>query len=525
MRGPLFLLLAFIAVVVVLAIAIGLFFASRSRKQQEQRVEAAGIRSDAGELAATVTGQASFAEQAEERAAVVRAEADRKAREAAALESEASAHRDQAEATRRDYEAQLRRADEIDPDVDDSSLPPVDDAPPTRAERRAAREEADASAHEAAGATAAEPTGEWASTAPTAGALGGAAVGSPGTQPADGSPGTDDGESSRVASAADFRDEVGQEVYDGTDRGTVRDMSQTQQPDSDAPLSQDREGEHNTADVGAPDGEMAMIADPDEFASTEPIMASEQSPPVERTDLPARAEDADAGSEDERAGEVSEHDRDDDHSGHDDHHDHADHSGHDDDHDHADHDHVAGGDGTATSDVGESAEQGGIASTPVEGGAEQVSEERYDDTPTKDWSADEGELLDENHERGDRLAQDRADLESREQGPAGSEGGVTEAADSGASATDVGSSGADSEEEPAGRRVSSFTELRDGGFGVGSAAPIEDRSQPLDHPVQAYRDTMTFRAPGDPGYDSAEPDVWFYDESAAERSGFTRSQG
>lgn len=79
-----------------------------------------------------------------------------------------------------------------------------------------------------------------------------------------------------------------------------------------------------------------------------------------------------------------------------------------------------------------------------------------------------------------------------------------------------------SEEPPErqGRRISGFLELRDGGFGVGSAAPIEDGAQPLDHPVQAYRDTMTFRAPGDPGYDSAEPDVWFYDAGAAERSGF-----
>ena len=84
-------------------------------------------------------------------------------------------------------------------------------------------------------------------------------------------------------------------------------------------------------------------------------------------------------------------------------------------------------------------------------------------------------------------------------------------------------------EEPAvehtGRRISGFLELRDGGFGVGSAAPIEDGAQPLDHPVQAYRDTMTFRAPGDPGYDSAEPDVWFYDAGAAERSGFRPADG
>ena len=36
---------------------------------------------------------------------------------------------------------------------------------------------------------------------------------------------------------------------------------------------------------------------------------------------------------------------------------------------------------------------------------------------------------------------------------------------------------------------------------------------------------MTYRVPGDAGYDSAEPHVWFYDEGAAERSGFRRSEG
>ncbi len=75
------------------------------------------------------------------------------------------------------------------------------------------------------------------------------------------------------------------------------------------------------------------------------------------------------------------------------------------------------------------------------------------------------------------------------------------------------------------RRISEFDEIRDGGYGMGSAAAIEDGAQPMDHPVQAYRDTMTYRVPGDPGYDEATADVWFYDQGAAERSGFRRSEG
>ena len=78
---------------------------------------------------------------------------------------------------------------------------------------------------------------------------------------------------------------------------------------------------------------------------------------------------------------------------------------------------------------------------------------------------------------------------------------------------------------PTGRRVSEFHEIRDGGFGVGSAAPLEDGGQPMGHPIAAYRDTMTFRGPGDAGYEDTDPDVWFYDEGAAERSGFRRSEG
>ncbi|MGL5867173.1 MAG: hypothetical protein ACRCYX_15120 [Dermatophilaceae bacterium] len=71
-----------------------------------------------------------------------------------------------------------------------------------------------------------------------------------------------------------------------------------------------------------------------------------------------------------------------------------------------------------------------------------------------------------------------------------------------------------------GRRISSLEEVRDGGYSVGSAAPVTDGAQPLGHAVQAYRDSMTFVTPGDAAYDEREPDVWFYDDHAAEKAGF-----
>ena len=42
--------------------------------------------------------------------------------------------------------------------------------------------------------------------------------------------------------------------------------------------------------------------------------------------------------------------------------------------------------------------------------------------------------------------------------------------------------------------------------------------------MQAYRDTMTYRTQDAPGYDSCEPDVWFYDEDSARRAGFNPAQ-
>ena len=117
-----------------------------------------------------------------------------------------------------------------------------------------------------------------------------------------------------------------------------------------------------------------------------------------------------------------------------------------------------------------------------------------------DWAAEEGELLEQTHDRGDRLAEERHELAEEAGIPTGE---------------DVA--------QRAARRISDFHELRDGGYGVGSAAPLEDGAQPLDHPVQGHRGSMTFHVPGDPGYDTAEPDVWFYDEGAAERAGFRRS--
>jgi hypothetical protein len=78
------------------------------------------------------------------------------------------------------------------------------------------------------------------------------------------------------------------------------------------------------------------------------------------------------------------------------------------------------------------------------------------------------------------------------------------------------------EQQQAGPRISSFEEVVDGGFGIGSAAPLADGAQPLGHAVKASRDGSTFLLPGDEGYDDAAPDVWFYNEESARRAGFRK---
>lgn len=71
-----------------------------------------------------------------------------------------------------------------------------------------------------------------------------------------------------------------------------------------------------------------------------------------------------------------------------------------------------------------------------------------------------------------------------------------------------------------GRRTSSLDEIRDGGYGVGSAAPIDGGAVPLGHPVKAWEDTKTFVTPEHEKYGDAEPHVWFADTHAAQRAGF-----
>ncbi|GAB3587439.1 PRC-barrel domain-containing protein [Calidifontibacter terrae] len=96
------------------------------------------------------------------------------------------------------------------------------------------------------------------------------------------------------------------------------------------------------------------------------------------------------------------------------------------------------------------------------------------------------------------------------------EGGSTDGVDRGsADGSADGSTGG----ATGGRRISGYDEVVDGGYSVGSAAPIHDNAQPLGHGVRAWQDTMSFRD-GDETDGEREPDVWFLDSNAAQNAGF-----
>ena len=70
------------------------------------------------------------------------------------------------------------------------------------------------------------------------------------------------------------------------------------------------------------------------------------------------------------------------------------------------------------------------------------------------------------------------------------------------------------------RLVSTYEEVVDGGYGVGSAAPVFDGAQPYGHPIKGRRETQEYFTPDSPWYGGVEANVWFYDEDAARRFGF-----
>ncbi|MBM6402398.1 sunset domain-containing protein [Phycicoccus sonneratiae] len=566
--------------VIVVAIALVWLLVRRSAARKDgARAEAAGLRVEAEGLAGTLAGQEAFAEQAEDRAGVAQAEADR-------LADEASQYRETVEVTRTDYRSMLARADEVDPDVSTPAAGEDERRPMTRAEARQMREEAERAAW--AGSPAAPVPGA-AGAAVMGRDTGGVSFGPPVAEPevdeqpptaeepvvaepavADDAvaeepvleePGADEStaldapeqeaeqqpvdagseeRSARIAAATDFRDDEEDEpyVWGASRAGTEEAMDERPaEPDDQTPTAAS-DAEAPTSDWGGPHvaaAEAATDADTEPRAADAQPEAAEDAQPESAEDAqPESAEDAQPESAEDAQPEAEE---------------------------------------ATTPEADAPTEEAEMVDDPGAGAFTEHEEpdveeaDAYDPTPERDWSADEGELLEESSAKADELAAEReqmdrdaaaagmepvhpevveqaeaeadeapaeepvtdenvADEASTEAETPAEEPVADEPAADEAPTEDETPTEAPAEDEPrAPRRVSEFHEIRDGGYGMGSAAALDDGAQPMDHPVQAYRDTMTYRVPGDPGYDDATADVWFYDQGAAERSGFRRSDG
>ena len=107
-----------IVAIIVIAVIAAVVAASTKRKQQQHRTRAGELREQAAAQATGLQQREAHARETEARAAEARAEADRKQAEAERLAAEARDRHETAAGYRDQHAENLRRADELDPDVD-----------------------------------------------------------------------------------------------------------------------------------------------------------------------------------------------------------------------------------------------------------------------------------------------------------------------------------------------------------------------------------------------------------------------
>lgn len=106
-----------IVAIIVIAVIAAVVAASSKRKKEQNRTRASELREQAAAQATGVQQREAHARETEARAAEARAEAERKQAEAERLEAEARDRHETAAGYREQHAENLRRADELDPDV------------------------------------------------------------------------------------------------------------------------------------------------------------------------------------------------------------------------------------------------------------------------------------------------------------------------------------------------------------------------------------------------------------------------
>jgi hypothetical protein len=107
-----------IVAIILIAVIAAVVAASTKRKRAKNRTRAGELREQAAAQATGLQQREAHARETEARAAEARAEADRKQAEAERLEAEARDRHQTAAGYRGQHVENLRRADELDPDVD-----------------------------------------------------------------------------------------------------------------------------------------------------------------------------------------------------------------------------------------------------------------------------------------------------------------------------------------------------------------------------------------------------------------------
>jgi hypothetical protein len=127
-----------IVAIIVIAVIAAVVAASTKRKKEQNRARAGELREQAAAQATGLQQREAHARETEARAAEARAEADRKQAEAERLEAEARDRHETAAGYRDQHAENLRRADELDPDVDtsrDDYTPPAPTGGATEGDR------------------------------------------------------------------------------------------------------------------------------------------------------------------------------------------------------------------------------------------------------------------------------------------------------------------------------------------------------------------------------------------------------
>ncbi|MDN5766763.1 MAG: hypothetical protein L0H96_06720 [Humibacillus sp.] len=523
-----------LAVVVILVIVWVVMSSRRRRMNDERRFQAGELRAEAQQKAPLLQESTDRASVTEQIAADARAEADKKAAAAAALEDQAQAHRAVADGVKAERDDLTREADRIDPDVatDDAGhrVDQSDDADhgaDAAADRRAERDADHGAEEEKEAASHGDQPAETAATA------GPAAVGATGVLGGASTLDDHDDEPDLADAHDPFAttgDEEAAAGYDEDMRKKKRDakadtsgsaaVSADPGPDEAAPVDAatqadgDLESGATGHDADAAEGSAAADGPPVATA-TQP---TEVSVPAldDRDDVLVAGGPPDNDSGDHRGQPWAT---------------------------------TPGEPGLDEGDeVADNTNEGFAAHTPSEAAPESDADAAEQGSEQHDSGAPEAERSDAAESEtaapavatgastadsaDHRSETDSVDDSSTESAGASLDESSTESTDEGANdegARDAEPADAEpADAEPADdqtggqRRISSFDEVVDGGYGIGSARPIDDGAQPLAHEVKAWTDRKSFSAPGDEGYDGAEPDVWFYNEDAARRAGFSR---